>query len=182
MRTFWKKGYTATTLDELSRTTGLVRPSLNGAFGSKRDMYLMSMDVYLEHLASARQALSAAPSAQAALEAFYLRMLDLYFEKEGSAHLGCFLVGTALAEATGDAELREATLHRLKMLTETLSAALSQRNPDASPEDICFAAEQAGATLHSLAVRTRAGERKEPLAAFARQSAQSIARSLNAAS
>ena len=36
MDVFWKDGFAATSLDDLSAATGLNRPSLYGAFGDKR--------------------------------------------------------------------------------------------------------------------------------------------------
>ena len=35
---FWKDGFAATSLDDLSAATGMNRPSLYGAFGDKREI------------------------------------------------------------------------------------------------------------------------------------------------
>ena len=40
MDVFWQDGFAATSLDDLSAATGLNRPSLYGAFGDKRALYL----------------------------------------------------------------------------------------------------------------------------------------------
>ena len=45
--TFWQKGYAATSLDDLSKATGLVRPSLYAAFGNKEEMFLRAMDDFV---------------------------------------------------------------------------------------------------------------------------------------
>ena len=178
LRTFWQKGYAATTLDDLSRATGLVRPSLNGAFGSKRDMYLMSMDTYLEHLHPIREALGTARTARSALEGFFLRSIDVFTKNDDTPQLGCFLVSTAQSDAASDPELQGVLSHRLALFTDMLTSALSKHAPDAKPRDIAFAAEQAAAILHSLAVRARAGDPKAPLATFARRAARIIAETL----
>jgi AcrR family transcriptional regulator len=39
---FRKNGFAATTLDDLSAATGMNRPSLYGAFGDKRELYIKS--------------------------------------------------------------------------------------------------------------------------------------------
>ncbi len=39
---FRKDGFAATSLDDLSAATGMNRPSLYGAFGDKRELYLKS--------------------------------------------------------------------------------------------------------------------------------------------
>jgi TetR/AcrR family transcriptional regulator, copper-responsive repressor len=42
MDAFWKDGFAATSLDDLSAATGLNRPSLYGAFGDKRALYIQA--------------------------------------------------------------------------------------------------------------------------------------------
>ncbi len=179
LKTFWAQGFSATSLDDLSKASGLVRPSLYGAFGSKSDMYLMSMEVFFEKLATARSALTSAPTAEAALGNFYMHMLDLYVGADKPGQFGCFLVGTALTEAPSNIGIREALAERLNRLTHMLVATLQTKVPNAGPDDIAFAAEQAAATLHSIAVRARAGENRDQLAAFALRSARFITKSLS---
>src|SRR5215213_9859448 len=43
---FRKDGFAATSLDELSAATGMNRPSLYGAFGDKRELYIKSYESY----------------------------------------------------------------------------------------------------------------------------------------
>src|SRR3954462_1266031 len=43
---FRKGGYAATSLDDLSEVTGMNRPSLYGAFGDKRALYIKSYQRY----------------------------------------------------------------------------------------------------------------------------------------
>src|ERR1700760_1201002 len=43
---FRKDGFAATSLDDLSAATGMNRPSLYGAFGDKRDLYIKSHQRY----------------------------------------------------------------------------------------------------------------------------------------
>src|SRR5947199_10522577 len=51
---FRKDGFAATSLDDLSAATGMNRPSLYGAFGDKRDLYIKS---YQRYRADARAAM-----------------------------------------------------------------------------------------------------------------------------
>ncbi len=51
---FRKDGFAATSLDDLSAATGMNRPSLYGAFGDKRELYLKS---YRRYRADARAAM-----------------------------------------------------------------------------------------------------------------------------
>ena len=45
---FWQKGYHATTLSDLERATGVGRKSLLNDFGSKEEMFALSLDHYLD--------------------------------------------------------------------------------------------------------------------------------------
>src|SRR5258705_11009407 len=45
---FWHAGFAGTSLDALSAATGMNRPSLYGAFGDKRELYLAALDRYVE--------------------------------------------------------------------------------------------------------------------------------------
>src|SRR5689334_12836152 len=49
-----KDGFAATSLDDLSAATGMNRPSLYGAFGDKRELYIKS---YQRYRADARAAM-----------------------------------------------------------------------------------------------------------------------------
>ncbi len=46
MDVFWQDGFAGTSLDALSAATGLNRPSLYGAFGDKRALYLQAYRQY----------------------------------------------------------------------------------------------------------------------------------------
>src|SRR5213080_3138627 len=45
--TFWQYGYDGTSMDQLSAATGLHKPSLYGAFGDKKALYLAALESYL---------------------------------------------------------------------------------------------------------------------------------------
>ena len=172
LQTFWEKGFAATSLDDLSKATGMVRPSLYGAFGSKVDMYLMSMDVFLESLADVRSGLAAAKDPRSAIEGFLLGMIDQYFDDEAGKQLGCFLVGTAIAETPSNPEIGAALGERLNRLNRMLRATFERLAPGLSSDRLQFAADQSAAAMHSIAVRARAGEARDTLTGFARRSAR----------
>src|SRR5882672_3802720 len=88
---FWHAGFAGTSLDALSAATGMNRPSLYGAFGDKRELYLAALDRYLSlSLAAMEAALDPAEPLADGLQAVYDRSLALYFSDPDSP-LGCFL-------------------------------------------------------------------------------------------
>ena len=46
MAVFWHAGYSGTSLDDITAGTGMNRPSLYGAFGDKRALYLHPLERY----------------------------------------------------------------------------------------------------------------------------------------
>jgi TetR/AcrR family transcriptional repressor of nem operon len=44
---FWSRGYTATSIDDLTSATGLGKGSLYGAFGDKHGLFLRALDDYI---------------------------------------------------------------------------------------------------------------------------------------
>src|SRR5437762_10320639 len=86
METFWDGGYAATSLDELSAATGMNRPSLYGAFGDKRDLYLKALARYWELSRIAiEEALAYDRPLREALQRFYGTALSSYLAGESCA-------------------------------------------------------------------------------------------------
>ncbi|HXZ85541.1 MAG TPA: TetR/AcrR family transcriptional regulator [Myxococcota bacterium] len=179
-RSFWRAGFAATSLDDLSAATGMNRPSLYGAFGDKRELYLATLDRYVA-LARADMARALAPELPLAegLQRVYDRALALYFA-EPEAPLGCFLIGTAATEAARDSGVRGRLGSGLRELTRAFEQRLRsarERGEIARGADPRALADFAGAVLHSLALRARAGDSRESLHAFSRDAVRLLCRS-----
>jgi TetR/AcrR family transcriptional regulator, transcriptional repressor for nem operon len=96
MDLFWRKGYEATSLDELCDVTGLSRSSLYAAFGSKRNLLLQSVDRYVERRApDLAQILTQPIPAREAFAALAAQFIDQIVA--GTGRRGCFL-GNCAAE------------------------------------------------------------------------------------
>lgn len=168
---FWRAGFAATSLDDLSAATGMNRPSIYGAFGDKRELYLTALDRYVEgSRAAMREALAADVSIAVALQRVYDLALALYFA-DPQAPLGCFLIGTAATEAARDSRVRVMLGSGLRKLTRTFEARfrVAREKGEIGPEaDAAALADIAGAVLHSIALRARAGDSRASLRAFSR--------------
>src|SRR4030088_1241418 len=103
---FRKDGFAATSLDDLSAATGMNRPSLYGAFGDKRELYLKS---YARYRADARASMSVIfrdeLPIRERLGRIYAVALGIYLSGEAGPR-GCFTVMTAASEAISDPEIR----------------------------------------------------------------------------
>src|SRR5271166_5705935 len=79
MDVFWKDGFAATSLDDVSAATGLNRPSLYGAFGDKRTLYLQAYSQYRKHVNEAFAPLFArSEPLRVKLRRILITALDLY--------------------------------------------------------------------------------------------------------
>jgi AcrR family transcriptional regulator len=162
---FWTGGYTGTSLDELSAATGLNRPSLYATFGDKRQLYLRALARFADGMeAAVGAAMADAQTLRDALARFYGGALAVYLGDSGggSAGLarGCFVIGTAAVDAPEEPAIREA-LQAVLMLIDTRlttrfrqAIAAGELPPDTDAEALGMLA---AATLHSLAIRARAG-------------------------
>jgi len=167
---FWRQGYAGTSLEVLSDATDMNRPSMYAAFGDKRALYLQTLERYTaEANAGVAKVLDPARPLPEALLRFYEHALSLYFPAGGVAR-GCYLIGTATTEAVADAEvgtkLLEA-LHGFERAIETRlrhAKEIGELDPAAQPAALAMIAS---AVLHSIAIRSRAGESRASLKSMA---------------
>jgi AcrR family transcriptional regulator len=177
LKAFWTAGYSATSLDDLAKATGMNRPSLYAAFGDKQSLYLKTLDYYWELSAAAmRDALPADRPLAEALMRVYETALSFYYPRDGRPR-GCFAIGTATSEAVTDARIRAALDDGLRMLDAAFELRIRQaceqgelpRNADTAALAIL-----ASATLHTIAIRARAGASQAELMRLARRAVSVI--------
>ncbi len=157
---FRKDGFAATSLDDLSAATGMNRPSLYGAFGDKRELYIKS---YARYRADARAAMldifrDEQPIRQR-LQRIYAVALDS----------GCFTVMTAASEAVADPEIRAMVLEGFSELDKAFAACfrVAQEKGELMPSaDPVVLSQLASATIHTIAIRARAHVPRKELEAI----------------
>jgi TetR/AcrR family transcriptional regulator, copper-responsive repressor len=166
---FRKDGFAATSLDDLSAATGMNRPSLYGAFGDKRELYIKS---YQRYRADARAGMVDIFREQLPirkrLERIYAAALDIYLSGEAGPR-GCFTVMTAASEAVADPDIRKLVLEGFFELDRAFAACfrLAKENgelPDST--DPAVLAQLASATIHTIAIRARAHVPRKELEAI----------------
>jgi TetR/AcrR family transcriptional regulator, copper-responsive repressor len=175
---FWQSGYSGTSLDEISAATGMNRPSLYAAFGDKHTLYLKALEQYWQlSLVAMREALADPDqSLDEALMRLYDGQLSIYFSGDGRPR-GCFAIGTATTEAVEDPEIRKALAEGVHLLDADLEARLQmardkgELKDDADPAALAMLAS---ATLHTIAIRARAGIPRVELKEIARKAASVI--------
>ena len=164
---FRSSGFAATSLDDLSAATGMNRPSLYGAFGDKRELYIKSYRRYREDARAAMQNIFRGElPIRRRLERIYAVALDIYLS---GGPRGCFTVMTAASEAVADPEIRAMVLEGLAELDKAFAACFRLAKekgelPDSA--DPAVLAQVASATVHSIAIRSRTGVPRKELEAI----------------
>lgn len=174
--TFWKSGYSGTSLDSIADATGMNPPSLYAAFGNKRALYLEALAYYWRiSLAATREALAKDRPLAESLMLAYEAALTIYFS--GRHARGCFVIGTAVTEALEDASIRNSVAAGLRMIDADFEARFraarekGELKADADPGAL---AVLASATMHSIAIRARSGQRRAELIEIARKAVNVI--------
>jgi AcrR family transcriptional regulator len=156
---FWREGFAATSLDDLSAATGMNRPSLYGAFGDKRELYIKSYESYRNR---ARQRMGEVFSIdmklRPMLEQIFAIALDMYLSGQDGPR-GCFTVMTATSEAVFDPKIRDLVMSGLVEMDRYFARILKraqERGELAASADCQALAMLASATIHTVAIRARA--------------------------
>lgn len=125
---FWRKGYEATSISDLTAAMGIGSPSLYAAFGSKEALYMEALGHYqARYEASVWGRFNAAPTARAAVEALLMDSAAALTGALPDTPNGCMVTLSSVADHADIADLvrtaRGVTLQRLEArLTRAVEA------------------------------------------------------------
>jgi len=166
--TFWRAGYSGTSLEDLAAGMGMNRPSIYAAFGDKRALYLRAAAEYGQTSRTwLTTALARPRSLRDALSAVYRYARDYYLAGD-DAPRGCFLLGTAVTTAHSDPDVQGIVESTLNAFTETFAERFerARRDGELSPHAPDALAQIATAALNTIAVRARTGADRAALDAI----------------
>ncbi len=118
---FWKKGYEATSVQDLVKALRVSRGSLYGTFGDKRTLFLAALDRYVEQDIgpSMRVLRNSTAAGRERIQAFFDSVIRA-IEDRGDRR-GCLLCNTAVELAASD----KAVAERVKAALERIGAAFA---------------------------------------------------------
>ena len=125
MREFWGRGYHPTSMQDLVDCMGIGRGSIYDTFGSKRGLFMRSLDHYIKVYISAFQdmlANSTSPS-ESIVNVFECAIAALVVD--GSRD-GCFIINTAAELAAHDDEVAEVVTELFRQTEQTFRALIEQ--------------------------------------------------------
>jgi AcrR family transcriptional regulator len=164
---FWRNGFDAASLSELTGATGLTKPSLYAAFGDKEALYLKTLERYKEYWLGRHLALmESEPQGKRAIELLLQSIADML--SHPALPGGCFVVN-GISDLGGErtTEGIEAALHlALQACESALEDRLARAKRDghvADTADITGLASFFYTIIAGLAVKAKAGAKREQL-------------------
>jgi TetR/AcrR family transcriptional regulator, copper-responsive repressor len=158
---FWKNGFDAASLSELTESTGLTKPSLYAAFGDKEALYLKALERYRDFWLGRHLALlDSEPHGKRAIELFMHSVADMF--SNPALPGGCFVVNgiSDLGGIRVTAGIEEALRSTVQACEGALRDRLTQAKREGQlPEssDVVELASFFYTFIAGLAVKTKAG-------------------------
>jgi AcrR family transcriptional regulator len=145
------------------------RPSLYGAFGDKRELYIKSYQRYRDDARAAMADIFREEMPiRKRLQRIYAVALDIYLSGDAGPR-GCFTVMTAASEAVFDPDIRAMVLEGFAELDKAFATCFRlAKEKGELPEtlDPVMLGQLASAALHTVAIRARARVPREELEAI----------------
>ena len=161
---FWRKGYEATSTEDLRLAMGIGRQSFYDSFGGKRRIYVEVLRRYnSDGIQAVVAKMAAAPSPRAALENL---LLSFSKEKPQDRALGCMGVAAMCEFGVSDpavANIGRSSSARLDSLLEQLLREAKAKGEARASLSVRAAARHLNATILGLKVMSKAGASTQTL-------------------
>ena len=156
METFWRRGYEATSIDDLVAATGVKRGSLYNAFGDKEALFFTAFERYRQRVLTPIADALDHPDALAGIEAMVETQLRIAAEADGPR--GCLVLNTAMETAGRDDRLARLMREEMAAVETAIYRALLWAQADgavAAGRDLRALARFLAATLRTLSMTHR---------------------------
>jgi TetR/AcrR family transcriptional regulator, transcriptional repressor for nem operon len=121
---FWARGYTRTSVSDLTDSMGIQRGSLYAAFGDKHRLFLEALDRYEERFyREVAGLLEERPAREGIREVFLKVLTDCACE---GGRKGCFITNTAVALAEDDPDTAARVRANLRRVEDAFDEALQR--------------------------------------------------------
>lgn len=125
-KVFWEKGYEATSMQDLVKATGLLKGSLYGAFGDKKDLYMKALAHYDKtHIQAGIDMLSSNLSVEEKIGNLFESVIEAV--NKGVFAGGCLLCNASMEMATVDKAVEGSVKKTIQRLREAIAIALKAK-------------------------------------------------------
>ncbi len=156
MDLFWLQGYKATSVQNLCDIMGIKKGSLYDTFGSKRSLYLATLERYRRLNNFPSRTLEESGSAKAVIVAMFNELVDLSAADEKCR--GCFVVNTIVELAAKDptfSQFGEAVRQEYEAIFYDLLAAAAEAGEIAPNQNIIALARTLTSAIFGLRVTAK---------------------------
>ncbi|WPP41195.1 TetR/AcrR family transcriptional regulator [Paenibacillus hunanensis] len=159
MKAFGVHGYEGATLPDLLKELGIARQSLYDTYGTKRELFIAAVKLYMDGKANMLEAMLTEQGAiLPLLEQVFATMVDTLLHPELSSE--CFIIASAVEEAGRDAELQDyvqQNQQRIEQVFQSLLERAIQQQELAADEDVTALAQFLAHERLALVFSARAG-------------------------
>jgi AcrR family transcriptional regulator len=161
---FWQHGYEGTSMATLMAATGLNKPSLYAAFGSKEDLFRSALERYWQRQGELTRKHLDEPDARTGVERMLLALVDIQTQP-GLPH-GCLAVHGGLVGSAASATIRDELRARQAALQTAVQNRLTRAQADgelAASVDVADLARYLTIVGQGAAVQAAGGATREEL-------------------
>lgn len=176
MEVFWKKGYEATSCDDLLSAMGINAGSMYAAFGDKQSLYEKALDLYCNNqFCQVTDMLENGPGTPLERIRGLFQMMAKHVAEPGCK--GCFIGNTLLEFDEDSTGIIEMASNAMKLFQETIEKTLAAAKQDGelskSAQPAALAAFLAN-TAQGLNVMSKAGTDKKTMQAIVQTALNSV--------
>jgi TetR/AcrR family transcriptional repressor of nem operon len=125
---FVAHGFRGTSVAMLSEAAGVGKQGLYNAFGDKQALYLQALDLTVGRMSAAREAMASCASGRAAIEAFFLIVVQVCAHPDPAVNT-C-IVSAGLLEGIAEAPVNDKLCEKWAWTQELLMAAVRRGQED----------------------------------------------------
>ncbi len=168
MLLFWRHGYEATSVNDLTRAMGITPPSLYTAFGDKKQLFMNAVKRYLSGAVTSESIIDGAPTAREAA-AGLLQAATVGFTGD-STPAGCLLASSAISCSPAAADVQKALARIRRKIEKRLRQKITRENAARNRKKTVDAEAIAGhimAVIQGMSTLARDGATREKLRSVA---------------
>lgn len=175
-QTFLRYGYAGASLEALTSTMGVAKPSLYAAFGDKRQLFQRVLEDVVSGVGKRyRAAFERGDTLEASLHEMFAEAVELY--SCGEEPPGCPILAPSLGELVVDEALAKFVRDFFERADHSLAKWIESRVRKTRKGLPTFALGRlANGIIHDIAIRARVGESRARLDSYARDAAMALSR------
>ena len=163
---FWTNGYESTSIDTISKATGVGNGSIYAAYGSKRGLFVAVLEAYCAaRIDIVRDAMNEGASVEASVRRFFDVIVDDCANQPGRR--GCLMLNTITEWGGRDAAILEICQRTSRAMEAAVAERISAEETDATADTVAILAAQIVLVSQGIISLSRLDEPLDRLSAIA---------------